>query len=98
MTKTVHVVATDRGWAVVKGSRKTGDLFPTKKAALASARSILRRMRSGQIALHEKNGRITVCGVHGLPRIQKSPGKSSLGSQNIERAVSKLVRERFAFG
>ena len=97
MAKTVHVVPSGEGWAVKsEGSGKTVSLFSTQKDAVACARSIVRKMASGQIAIHGRTGRIAASGVHGLPKIQKSPVKSSLGSKNIERAVSRLVQERLA--
>src|SRR5688572_5848801 len=64
---------------------KTDALFSTQKAAVARGRSIVRKRASGQIVIHGKSGRITTSEVHGLPKIQKSPVKSSLGSKNIER-------------
>src|ERR1017187_388031 len=97
MAKTVHVVPSGRGWAV-KGERtsKTGAFFPTQKDAVASARFIVKKSASGQIVIHGKDGRIAASYVHGLPKIQKSPVKSSLGSKNIQRAVSQLALQRLA--
>ena len=97
MAKTVHVVPFEKGWAVKRlGSRKRSVFFSTRKDAVARARLIVKKSASGQIAVHSRTGRIIVSEVHGLPRIQKSPVKSSLGSRQIERAVSNLVRERLA--
>ena len=97
MAKTVHVVPSDKGWAVKReGSTKTGACFSTQKDALAGARFIVKKSASGQIVIHGKTGRIVASEVHGLPKIQKPPVKSSLGSKNIEKAVSNLVRERLA--
>jgi hypothetical protein len=97
MAKTVHVVPSEKGWAVKRvGSSKTGAFFSTQKDAVAGARFIVKESTSGQIVIHGKTGRIIAFEVHGLPKIQKPPVKSSLGSRNIERAVSNLVRERLA--
>jgi hypothetical protein len=95
--KTIHVVPSGKGWAVRGGGAgKAGAVFATQKDAVVRARVIVRKNASGQIVVHGKNGRITASGVHGLPQIQKPPVKSSLGSKNIQRAVSELVRERLA--
>ena len=97
MAKTVHVVPSGRGWAV-KGERtsKTGAFFSTQKDAVAGARFIVKKSASGQIVIHGKTGRIYASEVHGLPKIQKPPVKSSLGSKNIEKAVSELAQQRLA--
>jgi hypothetical protein len=97
MGKTIHVVPSGKGWAVrAVGNGATGALFATQKDAVASARSLVRKSAAGQVVIHGKTGRIAVTEVHGLPKIEKSPVKSSLGRENIERAVSKLVLERLA--
>ena len=97
MGKTIHVVPSGKGWAVkCAGNGATGAVFATQKGAVASARSIVRKRESGQVVIHGKTGRIAVSEVRGMPKIQKSPVKSSLGRWNIERAVSKLVLERLA--
>jgi hypothetical protein len=97
MTDTIHVFPSERGWVVKgAGSVKAGAFFSTQKEALFHARTIVRKRASGQIVVHGKNGRIAVSEVRGLPKIQESPVKSSLGTKNIERAVSKLVLERLA--
>jgi hypothetical protein len=97
MAKTVHVVPFGKGWAV-KGERasKRGAFFFTQKDAVAGARFIIRKRASGQIVVHGKTGRIHASEVHGLPKIQKPPVKSSLGSKNIEKAVSELAQQRLA--
>jgi hypothetical protein len=92
---TVHVVPTEKGWSVRSESgAHTDAVFSNQKEALHSAREVVRNLPSGQVAVHGKNGRITTYQVHGLPRIQRPPVKSSLGSRNIEKAVSDLVLER----
>jgi hypothetical protein len=97
MTETIHVFPSGGSWAVKgAGIGKKGAFFSTQKEALVHARSIVRKRASGQIVVHRTNGRIAVSDVRGLPRIRKPSVKSSLGTENIERAVSKLVLERFA--
>jgi hypothetical protein len=97
MTETVHVVPSGRGWAV-KGKRagRTGAFFATQKDAVAGALFIVKKSASGQIVIHGRTGRIHASEVHGLPKIQKPPVKSSLGSREIEKAVSEMVRQRLA--
>ena len=96
MTETIHVFPSGGGWAVKgAGTGKNGAFFSTQKDAIAHARGIVRKRTSGQIVVHRTNGRIAVS-AHGLPRIQKPSVKSSLGTENIERAVSKLVLDRLA--
>jgi hypothetical protein len=95
MAKTIHVVPSGRGWAVKDaGNSQNGAIFSTQKDAMVRARFLVKESASGQIAVHGKSGRIAASEVHGLPKIQKPPVKSSLGLRNIERAVSKLVLER----
>ena len=95
MAKTVHVFPSGKGWAVKRqGSGNTGAFFLTQKDAVASARFIVKKSASGQVAIHGRGGRIAAAYVHGLPKIQKSPVKSSLGSKNIAKAVSELALER----
>lgn len=97
MNKTVYVVPSGRGWTVRRqGSSKAGAVFATQKDALAEARAIVKRSASGQVVIHGRGGRLIAAGVHGLPKIQKSPVKSSLGSKNIQRAVSRIVLDRLA--
>jgi hypothetical protein len=97
MAKTVYVVPSGKGWAVKADENgEAGAFFSTQKDAVASARSVVKKRASGQVVILGKNGRIAVSAVHGLPKIQKSPVKSSIGSRNIERAVFELVRERLA--
>jgi hypothetical protein len=97
MVKTIHVFPSGKGWAVkTAGNGAAGAFFTTQQDAVASARSIVRKSDSGQVVIHGKTGRIAVSEVRGLPKIEKSPVKSSLGRGNIERAVSKLVLERLS--
>jgi hypothetical protein len=95
MTETIHVFPSGNGWAVKgAGTGKSGALFTTQKDAVVRARGIVGKRASGQVVVHRKNGRIAVAEVRGLPRIRTSFVKSSLGTENIERAVSKLALER----
>ena len=97
MAKTVHIIPSEKGWAVKRvESRRKSAFFATKKAAIARARFMVKETGSGQIVIHSKAGRFEVFEVHGLPKIQKSHVKSSLGSRKIEMAVSNLVRKRLA--
>ncbi len=97
MARTVHVLPTDKGWAVIReGSGENKAYFPTLKQAVATARTKVKKNKSGQVAIHRKNGGVTITGVIGLPKIHKSPVKSSIGSEEVRRAVSSLVRERLA--
>jgi len=97
MNKTIHVVPSGKGWTVRRqGNSKTGPLYATQRDALAEARSLLRKSDSGQVVIHGRGGRLIAAGVHGLPKIQKPPVKSSLGSKNIQRAISQIVLDRIA--
>ena len=97
MNKTVHVIPSGKGRTVRRpGGGNTGAFFATQKDAVAEARLIVRSSGSGQLVIHGRNGLLGASEVHGLPKIQKSTVKSSLGSKNIQRAVSKIVQERLA--
>jgi hypothetical protein len=93
MAKTVHVIPTQDGWVVAREG-KTPIVFPTKKAAVAQARTLAKKGASGQFIVHGVDGGIAARGSYGLPRTQQLPYKSNLGTKNIEKAVLKVVRER----
>jgi hypothetical protein len=94
MSKTVHVIPSERGWMVAREGDKKAELFLNKKDAIARARVIVKRIAPAQGVVHTKDGRTASVWVRGMPRIPQSPFKSSLGSANIERAIFELVRQR----
>ncbi len=95
MAKTVHVYPANAAWAVKREGRKSSNLFATQKEAIESARSIARDSAPSQLIVHGKDGRIRDHVTHGLPKVQDPPGKRG-GKKNIQRAVGRVVLERFA--
>ncbi|MCC6589974.1 MAG: DUF2188 domain-containing protein [Bryobacterales bacterium] len=92
-SKTVHVIPHDGGW-VVKREGVVGTVHPTKREAVERARTVLKRSASGQIVIHKPDGRVAEYFTYGMPRVQVSPKRGSLGTSNIEKAVNKLLLER----
>jgi hypothetical protein len=91
-SKTTHVISKDDGWAIFpEGSPRASSVFSTQKEALTAAKDLLQKQTSGQIVVHGRDGSIRYSEVHGLPKVQPSPHKSSLGTKNIEKAVYSLV-------
>ncbi len=95
MAKTVHVYRSADGWAVKREERKSSELFVTQKAAVERARSIARDTAPSQLIVHGKDGLIRDYVTHGLPKVQDPPGKRG-GKKSIQRAVARVVLERFA--
>jgi hypothetical protein len=90
MTKTVHVFPKNGHWAVTRLGDKTSRVFATQKEAVESARQMVKRQSSGQLAVHGRDGRLREHSTYGMPRIQDPPGKRSV---KIEKAVGKITRD-----
>jgi Uncharacterized protein conserved in bacteria (DUF2188) len=93
MAKTIHVFKYDAGWAV-KREGKAASVHSTKKDAVSSALTLVRKSTSGQMVVHGKDGKVTEHLTRGLPKIQRPPGKSPLGAHKIAKAVGKVVLDR----
>jgi hypothetical protein len=93
MTKTVHVFPLHNRWAVKREGGGAAEIHDTQKDAIESARRMAQRTRPAQVAIHGRNGAIRSL-TYGLPPVQEPPGKSSLGTKNIQKAVSKFVLDR----
>ena len=94
MAKTIHVIPYPGGWAVRREGGKEGEVFTTQKDAIARARTISKEISPSQVVVYTRGGRIASVEVRGFPKIQKSPLKSSIGTRNIEKAISEIVRSR----
>lgn len=90
--KTVHVVPRDGGWLVRRDANSKAGTYRTQKEAIKGAREIARSAESGQVVIHGRDGRIREHDTYGMPKIQDPPGKKSSA---IEKAVSKVTRDRF---
>jgi len=93
-SRTIHVILQNGQWAVKKDDSAKGRTYSTQKEAIGAARKIVRGMSAGQIVVHGRDGSIRIRENRGLPAIQKSPVKSTLGRKAIERAVSTVILER----
>jgi len=69
-------------------------VFSTQGEALNVASGLVKQSATGQIAIHGRDGSIRSTAVQGLPEVQTSPHKSSLGKKTIERAVSAVILDR----
>jgi hypothetical protein len=98
MAQTVHVIPAGKGWRVVKRDGKTGAFFPKQRDAVADAITTAKHSHAAQVVVHGRNGQIRSKASHGLPRVQKPPQKSGLGTRNIQRAVSKVVLDHLIPG
>ena len=91
--KTLHVYpAEDGGWNL--RSIGVSSHFAQKKQAVAEAIKLAEAKPAAQVVVHERNGGFHICFTHGLPPILRSHRKSSLGTENIRRAISSTIRER----
>ncbi|MGA3186647.1 MAG: DUF2188 domain-containing protein [Bryobacteraceae bacterium] len=93
MAKTIHVFKFDEGWAV-KREGKAGSVHSTKKDAVSSALTLVKKSASGQMVVHGRDGTITDRVTRGLPKVQRPPGRSRLGARRIAKAVGKVVLAR----
>src|SRR5437763_1795284 len=89
--KTVHVLPKDGHWVVAREGRKKYRIFATQRDAIHSAKMLVKRERSGQLAIHSRDGRIRRRDTYGMPVIQDPPGRKSA---RIEEAVEKITRHR----
>jgi hypothetical protein len=78
----------------VRSKRVAAGVYSTQRQAIEAARRIVQRSAASQIVVHTRNGSIRWLDVRGLPVVQTSPVKSSLGTNAIKRAVSAVIRER----
>lgn len=94
--RTTHIIPKDDGWVFMKegGPKRYSGVYPTQKQAIEAAREFVQRSPAGEIVVHGRDGSIRWREVHGLPVVQKSRLKSDLGTENIRRAVSEVIRER----
>jgi hypothetical protein len=93
---TTHIIPKDDGWVIInEGSLKRKSIvYSTQKQALAVAVENVQRAPAAQVVVHGRTGSMRRRYVHGLPAVQKSRVKSDLGTENIRRAVSAVIRER----
>lgn len=93
MTRTIHVIPEGKNWAV-KREGKAGEVFATRTDAIAAARRLAKETAPSQIVVYTREGTIAASEVCGLPKIVKSRVKSSLGTKNIQKAVTELALSR----
>jgi hypothetical protein len=94
--RTTHIFPIDGGWAVRKegSAKRQSGIYSTQKEAIQVARRISQRASAGQIVIHGRDGSMRSQDVHGLPKVQRLPFKSDLGTKAIEKAVSAVILER----
>ncbi|MBX9602092.1 MAG: DUF2188 domain-containing protein [Bryobacteraceae bacterium] len=90
MLKTVHVLPSDGRWAV-KREGKELRVFTTQREAIEKAKALVKGQASGQLVIHDRNGRVREHTAYGMPQIQAPPGKRS---SKISKAVAKVTRSR----
>jgi hypothetical protein len=94
MATVTHVIPTKEGWIVKKSGRKPSGVFFTRSEAKKQAVRVSRAAKAGQVVVHSRTGGFYVTARHGLPKMQKSPYKSTLGTTAIRQAVGKVVAAR----
>lgn len=96
-TKTTHVIpAKAKGrWIVKKAGTKGKGVFASQREATEVAKRYIKG-KSGQVVVHTKEGKIIPVKVVRLPKLQNTVLKGSLSEKDIEKAVSKVVRQRLA--
>ena len=93
--KTAHIIPQNDGWVVRKEDvAAPRTVYATQKEAIGAAAKMVKRTAAGQIVIHERNGSMRWRDSHGLPVVQRTRRKSSLGTDAIKRAVSAVIRER----
>jgi hypothetical protein len=93
-SKTTHVLPINGEWTVRREDSASRNVYPTQKEAVEAARKINRRKSAGQVVVHLRNGSFRRLDIHGVPEIQRSRLKSTLGRKAIAKAVSAVIRER----
>jgi hypothetical protein len=68
-------------------------VFTTRKEATAEAKRLIKG-KPGQVVVLTKSGKIVSADSHGLPKVQRVPVRSKIGSKAIEKAVSAVVKAR----
>jgi len=91
-TKTFHIFRDNGRWSVKKEGRRE-EIFRTKKEALDSAVSAIKR-NSGQVNVYDSHGKIVERRTFGLPPVPQPPKKSLLGDRRIAKAVREVVFQR----
>lgn len=93
MAKTVHVYLSNGAWAVKKDGRRA-DIFDTKQEAVKVARRDAKKARTGQVAVHAKDGRVQEHRTYGMPKVQDPPKKGRLAPEMIAKAVAEVALRR----
>lgn len=92
-SKTVHIVPSKDGWAVM-GNGKSRSTHSTQADAIKAARHLVRESVSGQFVVLRPDGQMGKHETYGLPKVQAPPRKSRLGTKKIEKAVGSLILDR----
>jgi hypothetical protein len=92
-TKTVYIVHRGDGWAVQRRGDSSFQIHSTQQAAIEGARKEIRKSGAGQMVVFGRDGKSRDRSTYQLPPIQDPPGKKSA---RIEKAVSKVTRDRLA--
>lgn len=92
-SKTIYIVHRGDGWAVQRRGDSSFQVHSTQQAAIEGARREIRNSGAGQMVVFGRDGKIRDRSTYQLPPIQDPPGKKSA---RIEKAVSKVTRDRLA--
>lgn len=88
-SKTYHVIPTSKGWLLRKAGTTDKRVFTTQREAVASAR---RHFNStGQIVVHDAQGKIRRAVSYGLPKIQPPRAGNHAKAMRIEKAITSMI-------
>jgi hypothetical protein len=69
-------------------------VFRTQKEAVDFATNLVRNEAAAQVVVHGASGSMRRPYLYGLPTIQRSRVRSSLGRKAIQQAVSSVLRKQ----
>ena len=95
--RTIYVFPKGRKWGVGRDSDDKRDevrFYETKQAAIDAARLTVKGLPIRHVVVLERAGSIKVVERYGLPEIQRSRRKSTLGRKVIDQAISSVILKR----
>lgn len=89
MSKNLHVVPRNEGWAIVgEGKSKATSVHDTQAEAIEEARTIARKL-SGQLVIHRRDGRVRERDSYSSDPVPPKEPRKVLAPSNPPRTVSR---------
>ena len=89
-SKTYHVIPTGEGWLLRKAGTTGKQIFTTQRDAVANARRHFAGS-TGQIVIHNAEGKIRRAVSYGLPKIQPPHSSNHAKAMKIEKALTSMI-------